>query len=660
MLTSEEQMSIIKDALAQGYRGPMFKLFEQAAAEKAQAQQQQPQQAEKGGLVQSYQSTPPSMLNLPTGNKVGKAATLENAGMYKTGGEKETESIPPELHTTAQDNTRVDIPIKKDEALPDWITNNIFSRLETPEQKDQFVNYWKEIGKPNVSFYDDSTAGKIAANTFAKGRYAFYNPIDSTIYIDPKYRDNSKAYTNIIIDELPHARQHSDQGLVGFTGHMLKDIFKQANKPKNFKEAPKATNLWNVPKYWKNVFNPKVQGQTYQEEGTFEHDAHHGHHADELDTILRQKKGGFKNKYKFKTGGEKPDRDYSIWDIGKGLWSRRGQIWDVAKDLDWKEASKEYVRETIDPRRWFDGKSASRAWKNELIPLNARMFIEDAQDQLLYNYKYSPLTYLPDKVQRFLGKETEWKAKDLSRGELEQLKKIVAERQSKNKISYSDYAEHGNVRTSTLKEKLTDDTNVLQTSLGQATINEDDKSYTVTDRFNFNDNLEREKNVKDQVIYYGDSPDDAYNYLRWHIAPKYLSGEGEGAKVNFKIPKKTKKGGIRRYKKGGEEITSGGEYMTKEGKEKFEASEKFQKQKDLHIKGLDFYKQWVDSPMYNKMVQKEDPKHHKYLTKHRKKNLEGIKTAIHEEPNIRNAGLAGRSFTSTGNIEYFPSADVGT
>lgn len=64
--------------------------------------------------------------------------------------------------------------------------------------------------------------------------------------------------------------------------------------------------------------------------------------------------------------------------------------------------------------------------------------------------------------------------------------------------------------------------------------------------------------------------------------------------------------------------------------------------------------------MYNKMVQKEDPEHHKYLTKHRKKNLEGITTNIFEKPDPENIGLAGASYTHTGNIEYFPSADVGT
>ena len=93
MLSSKEQMEIIKGALAQDYRGPIYKLLEQAAAKKAeQMQGQQPQQRETGGLVQSYESAPPSMINLPTGQKMGKADTLEDAGRYKTGGIKKYET----------------------------------------------------------------------------------------------------------------------------------------------------------------------------------------------------------------------------------------------------------------------------------------------------------------------------------------------------------------------------------------------------------------------------------------------------------------------------------------------------------------------------------------------------------------------------------------
>ena len=708
MLTSEEQMDIIKSALAQDYRGPIFQLLERATLKKRQEaeQQQQPQQAEKGGLVQSYQATPPSMLNLPRGKKVGKADTIQNAGKYEDGGakagalggkkiiptkeyqkyvnsggtmnlsefinsnsnEKDPFIIAPEIHTAEPDNTKVvmersaETDMKAKTEYPEWMTTHIWPRLETQEQKDKFYEYWVGVGKPNVSFFDESVGGKIAANTFAKNRPAFYNPVDSTIYISPNYRGRDTAIGNIIIDELPHAKQHTEDGLIGFTGDMLKDIFKQANKHENFKENPKITNLWNIPKYWKNVFDPDIQGQTYHVEGTFEHDAHSGHLADELDDILKgentdiasKQKGGFSNQFdtnyqesknyqrikgsrkgtrKNKDGSEETHlmadnnkdeawptlfqdedgnwfepvdayseakrrgeiykfdsreeliafsrngnwkntyqkggtRDYNPIDFIRGAWSRKKQIWDVAKDLDWKDAGKEFINQTVNPLKWFDGKSATRAAYNELVPINARMFMEDFQDNLLYDNKYSPLTYLPDKAQRFLGKETEWTEKDLSHGELETLKRIVEKRQNKNKIDYSDYGTE-TVRRSTIKDKLTDENQILKTTLGKAKIEEDDTSYTVTDRFNFNENKTREEQVKNKVIHYGDDPNDAYNYLRWYFAPKYLSEAGEGAQININLPKeKSKKGGFKkkkRFQKAGFDIMQDAETRRKLG-----------------------------------------------------------------------------------------------
>ena len=54
MLSSQEQMEIIKGALAEGYKGPIFKLIEQANFKKQEeaAQQEKPEQRETGGLVQ--------------------------------------------------------------------------------------------------------------------------------------------------------------------------------------------------------------------------------------------------------------------------------------------------------------------------------------------------------------------------------------------------------------------------------------------------------------------------------------------------------------------------------------------------------------------------------------------------------------------------------
>mgnify|MGYP003633725230 FL=1 len=102
MLSSQEQMEIIKGALAEGYKGPIFKLIEQANFKKQEeaAQQEQPEQRETGGLVQSYKSEPPSLEMLPTGDKVGKYDTLENAGIYKSGGfKKYHKGGPAHTHT---------------------------------------------------------------------------------------------------------------------------------------------------------------------------------------------------------------------------------------------------------------------------------------------------------------------------------------------------------------------------------------------------------------------------------------------------------------------------------------------------------------------------------------------------------------------------------
>ncbi len=102
MLSSQEQMEIIKGALSEGYKGPIFKLIEQAEIKKQEESEQteEPEQRETGGLVQSYESKPPSLEMLPTGNKVGKYDTLENAGIYKSGGfKKYHKGGPAHTHT---------------------------------------------------------------------------------------------------------------------------------------------------------------------------------------------------------------------------------------------------------------------------------------------------------------------------------------------------------------------------------------------------------------------------------------------------------------------------------------------------------------------------------------------------------------------------------
>jgi len=88
VLSSQEQMEIIKGALSEGYKGPIFKLIEQAEIKKQEESEQteEPEQRETGGLVQSYAPTPPNVGNVLTGPKIGKGKFLENAEQYRGGG----------------------------------------------------------------------------------------------------------------------------------------------------------------------------------------------------------------------------------------------------------------------------------------------------------------------------------------------------------------------------------------------------------------------------------------------------------------------------------------------------------------------------------------------------------------------------------------------
>lgn len=90
MLSSQEQMEIIKGALSEDYKGPIFKLIEQAEIKKQEESEQteEPEQRETGGLVQSYAPTPPNVGSVLTGPKIGKGKFLENAEQYRGGGFK--------------------------------------------------------------------------------------------------------------------------------------------------------------------------------------------------------------------------------------------------------------------------------------------------------------------------------------------------------------------------------------------------------------------------------------------------------------------------------------------------------------------------------------------------------------------------------------------
>tara|TARA_R100001443_G_scaffold20560_1_gene32607 strand:+ start:3744 stop:4871 length:1128 start_codon:yes stop_codon:yes gene_type:complete len=342
VLSSKEQMEIIKGALAEDYRGPIYKLIEQATINKQAAaaqEEQQSEQRETGGLVKSYESQPPSLENLPTGDKIGKSEMLEDASRYDEGG-------------------------------------------------------LKGIGS-----------------------------------------------------------------------------------------------------------------------GVFNSDG---------DVVSR---------------------------VSKGAYQHRRVAKSVYASLDFQDAALEYGRQLL-PKNWFDGKSASQAAYNELVPINIRMTMEDAQDNMLFNKdnpigKFSPLSYLPRKIQTRLGYKKPITEKDLSKGELELLTKIVEKRKEQtdsrtegdadlnNRIlDYSDYGKNLSIQNTNLYDKITNPNLILKTTIGYGNVEETDTGYTLTDTFDFNQNLKAEKMMEDGLI-----ADNPYNQLRWTVAPKYLSKGGEGIPVAINIDK---------------------------------------------------------------------------------------------------------------------------
>ena len=116
-------------------------------------------------------------------------------------------------------------------------------------------------------------------------------------------------------------------------------------------------------------------------------------------------------------------------------------------------------------------------------------------------------------------------------------------------------------------EKMTDNNTVLETTIGQGNVKETDHDYTVKDTFDFNYVKWKENAYKEGKI-----DDNLYNYIRWQFAPKYGSVDDAGMPININIPKigdgtkttKTgakqfdegpkfaKKGGVRKYKTGGD------------------------------------------------------------------------------------------------------------
>lgn len=401
MLSSEEQMHIIKTAIAEGYKGEIFKLIDQASVEKGAVAQTQEQQEQglrgsdgntamsfpnsdqdfntqgmdfdldirkydkEGNLVKSYQKVPPGIKSLNMGEEEG--TVIETPSQYQDGGFEGDFYPDPNRDFSIQVKEETERRSKKEEETktkekfyneygetPDWIHKNIFPKLETTKKKNEFMEYWDGVGRPDVKLYNDSTAGRIAGQTFAEDRNGFFNPLDNTIYIHDKHEWNKNAFTDIIIDELPHAEQRTEDGNLKFFADMFGGIHNQANDSRNFKEGPKMSNLWNVPQYLANVMNPDIQGQTYHKKGSWENDAHYGHRAEKVDKIFRHehKKGGYiRNQYQDAGFFPDPNQDVGI------------QVDNTKKRRDDEKARIPALKAKIDKRN-------TEMWSNMLDPIN--------------------------------------------------------------------------------------------------------------------------------------------------------------------------------------------------------------------------------------------------------------------------------------------------
>lgn len=153
MLSSQEQMEIIKGALAEGYRGPIFKLIESASL-KGEEGQEAPEQRETGGLVQSYASKPPSIGELPTGQRLKRGDVLENAENYKSGGFKKYDhggphdTDPPDKKGSGSGKdkfkTRIEVDSKDDPSYIAFTDSlDVYNRQNMLNQ--EFINQFPTV-----------------------------------------------------------------------------------------------------------------------------------------------------------------------------------------------------------------------------------------------------------------------------------------------------------------------------------------------------------------------------------------------------------------------------------------------------------------------------------------------------------------------------------
>lgn len=174
MLSSQEQMQIIKSAIAEGYKGEIFKLIDQASIEKGAVAQTEEQQEQglrgsdgntamafpnsdqdfntqgmdfdldmrkydkEGNLVKSYQKVPPGIKSLNMGEEEG--TVVETPSQYKKGGVKfsfqEGGFIGPQLPPGYVARKKEEpAPIQETEIVPDFTKKNTSTSKKTTTRK---------------------------------------------------------------------------------------------------------------------------------------------------------------------------------------------------------------------------------------------------------------------------------------------------------------------------------------------------------------------------------------------------------------------------------------------------------------------------------------------------------------------------------------------
>jgi hypothetical protein len=86
----------------------------------------------------------------------------------------------------------------------------------------------------------------------------------------------------------------------------------------------------------------------------------------------------------------------------------------------------------------------------------------------------------------------------------------------------------------------------------------------------------------------------------------------------------------------------------------FYTDQGYQYAQSQYKKAKEFHEKWMNSPMYNRMIQKSDPTQAEDITKRRKKNMEGVKFKFVSVQPKNNPNTGGFSDSVTGDVTILP------